>query len=428
MRCSVVTRTAALVVVLTSVAACDAIQTPTDSLAFSYAAVTSSAQSASSGYTVDDEWERVAREEIPGFAGYYDDGMGIVANVVNASQAEAARGYVLRSRRSAPLPATPVRTRVVRYDYVALGSWKRSMQRHLGDVLTSLDIDESRNSIRLGIANPSDTLAATTIALTEGIPRDAFTIGVDDKIVFRATLSDDLRPVRGGQTVFAEQRLRQCSLGFNAEQNGIRVLVTASHCSAQTHQLDGKKLMQAARWIGWEIKDAVPPPTRKPQADATLYQYFDSVPSGKGLIARTTSVGLYAPGSRTINDADPVFEVGWKAIPAVMDLNRWLDKVGSESGWTRGQITATCMDITIEGKAYSCQYRTSVYVVDGDSGSPIFYATPNPSETPSQLVVGLYGIVIAGSATNPNISYFSPITGIEFELGTLAVCNPLNQC
>src|SRR5687768_4442916 len=49
-------------------------------------------------WTIDDEFARVAREEVPGFAGRYLDGDRHVALITDPASTELAREYIARYR------------------------------------------------------------------------------------------------------------------------------------------------------------------------------------------------------------------------------------------------------------------------------------------------------------------------------------------
>src|ERR1041384_4198584 len=84
----------AAVVALLATAACDS----SDSLLTPEPSPTTPITAPSHVRDTDDEQARVAREEIPGYAGYYlgTDGVPVV-RLVNPEQAEEAQAYVMRT-------------------------------------------------------------------------------------------------------------------------------------------------------------------------------------------------------------------------------------------------------------------------------------------------------------------------------------------
>jgi hypothetical protein len=92
------------------------------------------------------------------------------------------------------------------------------------------------------------------------------------------------------------------------------------------------------------------------------------------------------------------------------------NKIGRTTGWTFGQISATCVAVNVSGTSITqlCQSLVSAGVGAGDSGSPVF------SWPGSGGNITLLGILWGGS-TDGALFVFSPMSGIERsgELGGL---------
>lgn len=105
---------------------------------------------------------------------------------------------------------------------------------------------------------------------------------------------------------------------------------------------------------------------------------------GRGLIARTQyrNGGYLAGGlgSLFIDLDNPYF-----MVTAVENndlfVGTLVDKVGTTTGWTWGDVTNTCEDVTMslddgsfnfQSKVTRCTYRAGLVVDGGDSGGPVF--------------------------------------------------------
>jgi hypothetical protein len=105
--------------------------------------------------------------------------------------------------------------------------------------------------------------------------------------------------------------------------------------------------------------------------------------------------------------------VSGKATAAVGDS---VNKVGRTTGWTRGKVTATCVNTGVSGTkiVQLCQtwvqHSKTAIVGPGDSGSSVWTQSGG---------VKLLGLLWGGSTDNKTF-IFSPIGQIEEELGTLS--------
>ena len=94
-------------------------------------------------------------------------------------------------------------------------------------------------------------------------------------------------------------------------------------------------------------------------------------------------------------------------------MGQTVNKIGRTTGWTFGKVTNTCVTVNVSGSNITqiCQSLVTAGVGAGDSGSPVF----NWSGTGN--TVRLAGILWGGSGNN--LFVFSPMSGIEKELGAL---------
>jgi len=102
-------------------------------------------------------------------------------------------------------------------------------------------------------------------------------------------------------------------------------------------------------------------------------------------------------------------------------------KVGITTGWTRGTVTRTCINVSYTGENLVCQNEASYYRQPGDSGAPVFFDGATP--VGHHLGVQLLGTHAGPGPDNPNYGVFSSIQGIEADFGiTLSVCDPADGC
>jgi hypothetical protein len=244
------------------------------------------------------------------------------------------------------------------------------------------------------------------------------------------SLTSFIRPLVGGIQIgrrTSETTYSRCTMGFIANLDGVRVFITNSHCSDRSWDTDNTVFFQPYPFrygeenrIGQEYRD------RRGEscgflsvnvcrnADATAASIDASIGSELGYIARTryAAEGSYGVGSVEIDGANPRFRISGKGGPAYGGQPS--NKMGIVTGWTSGRVQDTCVDVKQPGRTYSklrCQYSVAMGTEPGDSGSPVFYNNGDGT-------VLLDGIVFGKTS---GYSWYSPIFGVEQDLGTLDV-------
>jgi hypothetical protein len=141
-----------------------------------------------------------------------------------------------------------------------------------------------------------------------------------------------------------------------------------------------------------------------------------------GRIAKTARVnsGLRdITGSFQINAGTPEYTGKRFAI------GRKVHKVGMATGWTRAAVSATCVNVNVDGSSTTqlCQTLVGteapgspVIVGPGDSGSPLFLLKGDGTAR-------LAGLVWGGTPEGTLLA-FSPLNNIQRELGDLVVIGP----
>jgi hypothetical protein len=282
------------------------------------------------------------------------------------------------------------------------------------------DLDEATGGLVFAVEHAAVIPGVQRVLTRLGVGASSYAIRVREPIRFAAGLQDASNPKVGGLQIHFGQYL--CSLGFNADHAGGRSFVTASHCSSRQGETDGTAYYQplssvAPTPIAFEAQDpsfftggACSTGKKCRYSDATRALYQSGV-ANNGDIARTSGPNngsLSIVGTFDVTSQDN----STTSFPIGLELN----KVGRTTGWTQGNVTATCATVNVQGSSVQlhCQTiveRNGATIVDsGDSGSNVFAQSGSGS---AQLVGILWGS--GGNST----FVFSPLSGIVAELGPL---------
>ncbi|HEX6750258.1 MAG TPA: hypothetical protein VF092_23395 [Longimicrobium sp.] len=384
-------------------------------------------------WTQDDEHARVARAEVPGFAGFYlqEDGTPVV-RLVDPSQRGAAQRYLAQElsrahARRAGAPTEPVFLGAA-YDFAQLKGWAEQVETLLArsDVFL-VDVDEVNNRVHVGVADNTAVGVVRSEAARMGIPAAALFVQTQPKPEMRATLRDRLTTIVGGtQIAFS---VYVCTLGFNARQvsTGANIFVTNAHCTRRRFASDGIAIFQPTKVngneIGVEIADrgmyaCAGAGTSCRLADAAYISNNGTRGVGQGGILRTALKTGANAGITTIGEYDIVAR-----YTGTVPVGTLLDKTGRTSGSTRGLVTSSCVTIG----ELRCQDISTVWSEGGDSGSPMYVALAGIGDAEND--VQLYGILWGGPNGDWNTTYSSRLSGIEQDLGALTdLCRPGFGC
>jgi hypothetical protein len=384
--------------------------------------------------TQDDEHARMAREEVPGFAGFYlqEDGTPVM-RLVDPSQRGAAERHLsqefARARRNR-LGGAPTQTIVLKanYDFAQLKGWAEKAEGLLtrSDVYL-VDIDEVNNRVHVGVADNSTIGAVRSEAARMGIPANAIFVQTQAKPEGRATLRDRYTTMVGGTQIAFGAYV--CTLAFNATRvsTGANIYVTNSHCTRRQYATDGITLYQPSRVtgneIGVEIADralyaCVSGVASCRQADAAFYSNNGTRGVGQGGIARTALATGANAGITTVGEFDIVGR-----YTGTLPVGTVLGKTGRTSGSTYGVVTQSCVTIG----SLRCQDVSRAWSEGGDSGSPMYVQVGGTGDPAND--VQLYGILWGGPSTDWTTTYSSRLSGIEADLGALTnLCRPGYGC
>jgi hypothetical protein len=289
------------------------------------------------------------------------------------------------------------------------------------------DHDEVNRKLVFGIENAAASRGVATALAHLGIPSSAYEIRVVEPIHMAATLRDRWRPTQGGIQIHFTQYL--CTLGFNADDGNQRSFITNSHCTATQGGVEGTDYYQPTSTvdptvIADEVEDptyfrrgACPKGRRCRYSDSSRALYRSSTQSTRGVIAKTS-----APNNNSINVTGTFTITQQDNTTTSFQIGTTVNKVGRTTGWTQGNVTATCVNTNVSGTNITQLCQTfvenpggAVVVGGGDSGSNVFRIT---SGTNAQLV----GILWGGNGSG-TLFVFSPLKQIRDELGPITATN-----
>lgn len=373
-------------------------------------------------YEGEQEYEEIARQ-VPGYAGHwYDEEGNRVVALTDPSQEGLARAVI--ESREEPEPAEEERrtgvTRVVqvKHDFATLRDWRDRANFPVFSVKGAvlLDLDEQRNALFIGLAEEGARADVEAQLRAAGVPLDAAIIEVTGTPELYQTLQNFFRPLQSGYQI-QNAGGGICTLGVPALAGGVGY-ITNSHCTQAYWWNTGTNFFQhtigGPFFIGAEASD---PPGWAcgggwvcRWSDAARVPVAAGVPSANQ-IARTAWAGIHwNPGS---------LNTGGIAAFNVVNPPQWwpllgqvVDKVGRTTGWNRGVVTHTCVNLSaFPGRLVLCQYLMTNMAGPGDSGSPVFRQLPNNGAQVTGLLWG--GIVTPWFKR----SIFSPRGGVFVDLG-----------
>lgn len=382
--------------------------------------------------SLDEHFLAIANQ-LPGFGGFYFESPGqVVIALKDQSKSRAAISIVeklLTERGATPgtAPSTGIAFRIeaAQFDFPQLHAIRHQMDpvfRLSGVVFT--DVDEVRNRVVIAVSTPEARSQVEAAAQRMRVPREAISIIESAPFVLTRTLTDPGTP-EGGLGIDRGGSGELCTLGFNARLafDAQQYFVTNAHCTETTGALDGSYFYQPteavfSNYIGREVLDPAftsslgncPDGYVCRYSDAALVLYDGYKAPSFGTIARTLD-----RGSLTIDDANPRFTID---STGQLYGGERVEKMGATTGWTTGVINGTCLKTAVEaGKILLCQYAADMTSSGGDSGAPVFsWGFGN--------TVALQGVMwgrTVSKLTGTDRLAFSPMSGIQADLGTLTV-------
>ncbi len=336
-----------------------------------------------------------------------------------------------RSAWKAQAPAC----RGARFGFARLAEW-RQRARKVFEVpgVVSVDIDETRNAIAIGVDDVK-RVAGDVYRLLDAAGVPGVAVDVEQSLQLRYLQSGSVtatehRPVFGGVEIGdTASGSGVCTLGPNVRVPGwfgdTRGFLTNSHCAPNIGGPEQSVVEQprggeriGVEWIDppFSTGSDCPPGRYCRWSDSAIVMYDGDVADRFARIARTH----YPDGALTLDPDFPLHAItGESWIVLVNDV---LQKIGSRGGWGAGYVTATCVDL---GPANSDEFFFCQNLVQapmgydaarpGDSGAPVFVWQ-------GQEWVSLVGLLWSGfvDPANPDFAttyVYSPLPNLRADLG-----------
>ena len=285
------------------------------------------------------------------------------------------------------------------------------------------DNDEVAGKVVIGVENMGAAGQVRAAMARLGVAADDYAVELTQPIENKATLRDVFRPTVAGIQVHFTQYV--CTLGFNVDHAGGRSFIINSHCTATQGGTEGTTYAQPTRTIdptviATEVDDPVyvkngpgcPRGKKCRHSDASRALYSAGVASNRGEVALTTGANN---GSLTV--AGLVTITGQDNTTKNFAVGTVVNKVGRTTGWTRGQVTRSCVNTSVSGSTVYLLCQTFVsdpggatVVGGGDSGSGVWTGSTN-----SATAVGL----LWGGSSDNKTFVFSPLASVQQELGAV---------
>jgi hypothetical protein len=283
-------------------------------------------------------------------------------------------------------------------------------------------LDQETNQLVFGVEHAGVMNGVRAVMSRLGAPAASYRVEVTEPIHFASTtLRTEHRPTKGGIQINFGNFV--CTLGFSVDHAGGRSFITNSHCTDQQGSTGSTAYFQPSSTtspsaIAIEAHDPaysknLPGCSRGKNcrySDAARALYAEGVASN-GEIAKTDGVN-----SGSLTTVDGSFNItGQDNTTTSFAIGMTVQKVGRTTGWTSGEVTNTCATVNVSGTNIQLLCQTlvqntnAVIVQGGDSGSPVFTGISN---------VNLIGILWGGN-TSGSLFVFSPLKGIQDELGSM---------
>lgn len=382
---------------------------------------------------------------MPHFAGIYYSGDNELTVVLKRGlpqegAADHARAVLLRSGRRPRGSAWAIRITQAQYSFLELASWRDAVSDGLQAIAgwRSLDLNEKENRIDVGVADSEAANEVAELMLRSGVPADAFQTAFRERPQVNASLESRMRPLRGGIVIGPSG----CTLHSIAKWGADFVVLINSHCSQTKWGVDAawatlnQPLGSGFPSWGFEIWDTdgyvcgVLNRDDCRRADLSVYAATPDVGPGETALA-------FGELARPANRRDGSLNIGGgnHQLDAVngplkivgtlegLIMGETVDKIGVETGWTFGAVTATCENYQMDDppgfgiRLYVCQGRADYNSDNGDSGAPVFVYHGGDNVSIAGINWGNLGDVTA---------VFAPTTQMRSELNqrTLSFFNP----
>ncbi len=360
----------------------------------------------------------------PGFGGFYTDSEGRAVLLI----AEGGNEKNLVTDFAPKDGKTEVITQQVKYDFAELYTYKKSLRDIMSEPgVVYVDLDEKKNKVVVAVdqnkSNRSNLIAegkAATKAVADlyGIPEDAIELMETEPVSNFANLRSRLRPAPGGMQVIRSAG-GECTMGLVVQVGTINGFITNSHCTNVQGGVENTPFYQptisSSNLIGREVRDpnyvtggGCPAGRRCRGSDSALVQFTgNNMGLGQwGYMARPPCSNC---NNINISTVRPRFDMVYNNRS--FSVGDTVQKVGRTTGWTKGPVTNTCMDVNVGGTNITllCQAAATLGATFGDSGSLVMRGSLKYRRKMTGLMWG----------GNPSTTFFSSRDQVEADIGVV---------
>jgi len=365
---------------------------------------------------IEDEILRI-ESRVPGFAGMHKDASGqMVVHLADLSQRPAAAAEMAKIAvllkdmdpgAARDLAAGRIKVAQADYSFSQLVDWQQATLNALAARagFNSVDADESTNHVHVTVLDGTDTESFAQAMIGLGIPQKAIEITYGTPLHASNIRNRFPNGLGGGMQI--ENELGQfCSLGFNVTTNfDEQAFVTAGHCAPGTPGAGalGNLIYQNVNTGGYQVGTILENPVwptisdapcgglKCPWADVMLVRYLNPSLSVH-VVAATTYLGQN-------NQLGSIFENAWRVNQQRRPYPLYagyagVDKVGRTTGWTRGNVSGTCISAYLpppDNYVVRCANTiTGSSVGPGDSGASVFLLGPTTTWVVGVLFASSY--------------------------------------
>ncbi|WP_164017608.1 hypothetical protein [Pyxidicoccus trucidator] len=384
-----------------------------------------------------DEALLALEQSLPNLGGFYLDETGTArilltgkANAAERSNA-AAIGNALAGQRASRFKDIAARRPTVveeaRFRFSELVSMRdRSVEVLNVPGVQTLDADERRNRVGVGVASAEAAERVREWWAKQGLPVEGLEVSVQEPVRLLTTLDDEVRPVPGGYKITNDNG-SGCTIGYSVrhnDRNGEMGFITNSHCTNVQGGTENTEFDQPQSGfldpndIGIERMDPNYISTLSGCPSGKLCRHSDSAyanfkNSSWARLGRLAEPVSYCnnPTTHCTLTVNTSTEIPVGVMSGAPLIGQDFEKVGQTTGWTFGPIANTCFTVNQSGSSIAllCQYSVNAGVDSGDSGSPVFTwdGTTHP-----------VGGLLWGSFSNSTF-IFSHHSSIALDLGSL---------
>jgi hypothetical protein len=394
------------------------------------------------------ERHRRVAARVPGYGGLFMEGGHYVAYLKDLNRRTELFPALVAELGPAPsdINAASISVRQGDFDYAELQAWADTLTSLSRDDFVTLGVAQEKNKVRIRVSSSEALERMRSRVRQLGIADSAVMLVLGPPMQQLTTLLDSMSPHWAGQRVTFGGTANGtttygygCTAGFSLTRPNDASVYFAinSHCTNFDQRMDGT-VNSIYYTQGDTIADEAIDPSFTPcalasggcrYADVALIRYRSAYQPSIGLMYQTTyahtgGTTVADSGSRLLTTYPTFFPlyIGGDVLAWQLVAGAYVEKIGSSSGWTRGQIVDACIPaVTTGSRGLYCQYTVSMLALSGDSGSTIFVPS-GQYDVYGRPIQYLVGILWGGGAGT--LASFSPIDGIRTDLGSFtARCN-----